>query len=142
MCYPVLMVSLVLRVQMCIQWAFGFVTPVSISNLLILLDVDVYKEHIENLVFGFQRNKTTHTHTDTHTHTRARAHTYNCRGPGDCSVNKYLPYKRENLNSIFRIHDFFLKGRVLKCFPNPSVGKAGLGGLLDWPASVAQLTST
>lgn len=70
MCYPVLMVSLVLRVQMCIQWAFGFVTPISISNLLILLDVDVYKEHTENLVAGFQRNKQNHMHT--HAHARAQ----------------------------------------------------------------------
>lgn len=50
---------------MCIQWAFGFVTPISISNLLILLDVDVYKEHTENLVAGFQKQTKPHAHTHT-----------------------------------------------------------------------------
>lgn len=85
---------------MCIQCAFGFVAPISISNLLILLDVDVYKEHTENVVAEFQRNKQNHTHT------------HNCRGPGDGSVSKFLPYKCENLNSIFRIHDFFFYKKV------------------------------
>lgn len=46
-------------------------TPISISNLLILLDVDVYKEHTENLVAEFQINKQNHTHT----HSHRRAHT-------------------------------------------------------------------
>lgn len=48
---------------------FDVVTPIGISNPLVLLDVDVYKENTENLAAGFQRNTHAHTHSGVHTHT-------------------------------------------------------------------------